>query len=126
MDYKKEREGDTVAIKKSPHPRKVVVAGPGTGKSYLFSEIIRQKRLEGKTNFLAITFVGKLGDELADDLCGLATTKTMHSFARSLVFQHCKSWNYYPGIRKIIAEDLKKLLIYQSIISNKTSLFIQR
>lgn len=107
IDYKKERYDDIVAIKNSSHPRKVIVAGPGTGKSYLFSELIKNKRAEGKTNFLAITFMGKLGDELADDLCGLATTVTMHGFARSLVCKHYTSWSYYPKMHKIIAEDLK-------------------
>ncbi len=108
MDFKKERLNDTDKIKNSVHPRKVIVAGPGTGKSYLFSEIIKKKKLEGKNNFLAITFIGKLGDFLADDLCGLAETTTMHSFARNLVLNHCKDWNYYPNIYQIIKEDLEK------------------
>ncbi|MFH1956113.1 MAG: UvrD-helicase domain-containing protein [Patescibacteria group bacterium] len=107
IDHKTERKNDIERIKGSVHPRKVIVAGPGTGKSYLFNEIIKQKRSEGKTNFLAITFIGKLGDALADDLCGLAKTTTMHSFARSFVFQHLKKWNYYPRIYELIAEDLK-------------------
>jgi superfamily I DNA/RNA helicase len=107
MDFETERKDDTDKIKNSEHPRKVVVAGPGTGKSYLFSEIIKKKQEEGKNNFLAITFIGKLGDFLADDLCGLAETVTMHSFARTLVFQYCQNWNYYPNIYQIIKEDLE-------------------
>lgn len=108
MDYKTERENDLKKIKESTNRRKVVVAGPGTGKSFLFGELIKEKRKKGKTNFLAITFIGKLGDFLADDLCGLAKTTTMHSFARSFVLEHYKGWNYYPQIYKIISEDLKK------------------
>lgn len=120
--YKKERENDIMAIKSSSHPRKVIVAGPGTGKSYLFGEIIKQKRSKGKTSFLAITFIGKLGDELADDLCGLATTKTMHSFARSLVLEYCKGWNYYPGMRKLIEDDLKAESIESFKVGDKNYL----
>lgn len=107
IDYKTERSSEVNKIRDSAHPRKIVVAGPGTGKSYLFSELIKKKLSENKTNFLAITFIGKLGDALADDLCGLARTTTMHGFARSFVLEYCKGWNYYPRIQELIAEDLK-------------------
>jgi superfamily I DNA/RNA helicase len=107
IDHKTERANDVSNIKNSVHPRKVVVAGPGTGKSFLFSELIKKKFTEGKNNFLAITFIGKLSDALADDLCGLAKTQTMHSFARSFVLKYCKGWMYYPKMHELIAEDLK-------------------
>ena len=107
IDHKTERANDVNSIKDSTHPRKVVVAGPGTGKSFLFSELIKKKLSEGKNNFLAITFIGKLSDALADDLCGLAKTQTLHSFARSFVLDHCKGWTYYPRLHELIAEDLK-------------------
>jgi len=107
VDYKKERENDITTIKNSTHPRKVVVGGPGTGKSYLFSELIKNKLSKGKTNFLAITFIGKLRDVLADDLCGLAKTTTMHSFARSFILQQYEGWNYHPRMYELISEDLK-------------------
>src|SRR3989338_2781590 len=96
IDHKMERENDLKKIKDSTHKRKIVVAGPGTGKSYMFGELIEEKRKQGKTNFLAITFIGKLGDALADDLCGLAKTTTMHSYARSFVLDSWRGWTYYP------------------------------
>jgi superfamily I DNA/RNA helicase len=108
IDHKTERENDLKKIKDSIHKRKIVVAGPGTGKSHMLGELIKDKRKQGKSNFLAITFIGKLGDALADELCGLAKTTTMHSFARSFVLKHCKGWNYYPRMYEIIAEDFKK------------------
>lgn len=107
VDHKTERTNDVNNIKNSTHPRKVVVAGPGTGKSFLFSELIKKKISEGKNNFLAITFIGKLSDALADELCGLAKTQTLHSFARGFVLEHCKGWIYYPKLHELIAEDLK-------------------
>jgi superfamily I DNA/RNA helicase len=106
MDHKAERTNDVTKIVNSTRPRKVVVAGPGTGKSHLFTELIRKKRKQGKTKFLAITFVGKLGDALADDLCGLSSIETMHSFARALVLAHNKTWDYYPRIKELITADL--------------------
>lgn len=68
IDHEKERAKDSDKILKSSHPRKVVLAGPGTGKSFLFKEAIKRKKAQGGHDFLAITFIGNLTDELADDL----------------------------------------------------------
>ncbi|MCX6753244.1 MAG: AAA family ATPase [Candidatus Nomurabacteria bacterium] len=107
IDHKAERDIDVGKIKASTHPRKVIVAGPGTGKSFLFQELIKEKKKQGKTDFVAITFIGKLGDALADDLCGLAETVTMHGFARKFVLASCGAgWEYYPRIFDVIKEDL--------------------
>src|SRR5260370_19351998 len=107
MDYKREREIDVNRILASDHPRRVVVGGPGTGKSFLFEQAIKKEMGNGKRNFLAITFIGKLGDALADDLAGLAETTTLHGFARQFVLNNCpKGWEYFPEIAEIIKEDL--------------------
>jgi hypothetical protein len=106
MDYKEERKKNLDEILDSTSKRKVVVGGPGTGKSYLFGELIKKKQKEGKNKFLAITFVGKLGDALADDLCGLTETMTMHGFARNFMVKHYKL-QYYPKMYEIIEEDLR-------------------
>ncbi|MFA5248260.1 MAG: UvrD-helicase domain-containing protein [Patescibacteria group bacterium] len=107
FDHKTERQGDIDKIKNSIHPRKIIVAGPGTGKSFLFQELIKAKKIKGKTDFIAITFIGKLGDALADDLCGLAETMTMHGFARKFLLNNSKRLQYYPRIYEIIKEDLR-------------------
>lgn len=108
INHETERKSDVGKIIASPHRKKVVVAGPGTGKSFLFSQLLKKKISEGKTNFLAITFIGKLGDSLADDLCGLAETSTLHGFARKFVLDNCpKGWTYYPKIYELIKEDLE-------------------
>ena len=107
MNHKEERDKDVSKIKASKHPHKVIVAGPGTGKSFLFQELISSKKIEGKKDFIAITFIGKLGDALADDLCGLAPTMTMHGFARKFFLANMPSWEYYPEIHDIIREDLE-------------------
>ena len=107
MDYKQERRKDFDAILTSDHGRRVVVAGPGTGKSFLFQEAIKRAREEGKKDFLAITFIGKLCDALADDLAGSTNTVTLHGFARKIVLDNCPSgWAYHPNILDIIREDL--------------------
>jgi hypothetical protein len=107
MNHKEERKKDLDTILNSSHSRRVVVAGPGTGKSFLFQEAIKRAKKVGKSSFLAVTFIGKLGDALADDLAGLADTVTLHGFARKVVLDNCPSgWEYYPKISTIIKEDL--------------------
>ena len=107
IDHEKERAKDSDKILKSSHPRKVVLAGPGTVKSFLFKEAIKRKKAQGGHDFLAITFIGNLTDELADDLAGLAETTTLHGFARGFALRNCPAgWEYYPRMREVIDEDL--------------------
>jgi hypothetical protein len=49
-DYKNERDSDVEKILNSFHDRKIVVAGPGTGKSYLFEQIIKKEKENGEWN----------------------------------------------------------------------------
>ena len=106
IDFEAERQNDLSAVVDSKHPKIIVAAGPGTGKSYLFEKVIQKKKEQGKTSFLAITFMGKLGDMLADDLAGLAETVTLHGFARNIFLKYYPKWYYYPDIAEIISEDL--------------------
>ena len=57
--------------------KKLVVAGPGTGKTYLFKDVLR-----GKRNTLTLTFVNALVEDLSLELFGLSDVKTLHAFAR--------------------------------------------
>lgn len=107
VDHEQERKKDVDAIVSSNHDRRVVVAGPGTGKSFLFQTAIKKAKKDGKKDFLAITFIGKLGDALADDLAGLAETMTLHGFARQFVLTKWKNSEYYPRMREVIQEDLE-------------------
>ncbi len=120
IDYDSERSADVSAVLNSEQHKKVVVAGPGTGKSFLFEQVINKKRAEGKTNFLAITFIGKLGDALADDLAGLAETHTLHGFARQFFLSHCSDdWEYYPYMDELIKNDLSAVGITEFKIGDE-------
>ena len=48
VNHEQERKNDVNSILNSPHPRKVVVASPGTGKSFLFQKAIKKEKEEGK------------------------------------------------------------------------------
>ncbi|MDP8240804.1 MAG: hypothetical protein P9X24_17085, partial [Candidatus Hatepunaea meridiana] len=88
--------------------RKIVVAGPGTGKTYLFKKIIGQN-----TNCLTLTFVTALVKDLALELYGLSEVRTLHGFARKELVrlsQKDKEYRIYPNLPSVISEDAFILL----------------
>jgi superfamily II DNA or RNA helicase len=72
-----ERQKHLDAVLNSPSKKKVVVAGPGTGKTHLFKKI-----LEGKKKTLTLTFVNALVEDLSLELwaCFESTYRKMGSF----------------------------------------------
>ena len=95
----------TDAIVKSTSRKKIVVAGPGTGKTYLFKKII-----EGKNNTLTLTFVNALVEDLSLELYGISDVKTLHSFARSTLGSNIGTIKIFPKLSEVIKEDAKILL----------------
>jgi superfamily I DNA/RNA helicase len=89
------------AILNSSARKKIVVAGPGTGKTFLFKKI-----LEGKANSLTLTFVNSLVEDLSLELCDLSQVRTLHSFARGLV----RGAAVFPKLSKVIRENANILL----------------
>jgi len=96
-----ERQQHIDAILASPSTKKIVVAGPGTGKTFLF-----KKALEGKGNTLTLTFVNSLVEDLSLELCGMSEVRTLHSFARSVLGNP----KLFPKLSPVIAEDAAILL----------------
>lgn len=85
------RENCTKAILESEAEKKLIIAGPGTGKSFLFQQICKQYSEDKDARILALSFINELVDDLTRDLSGLAEVKTLHSFALSKI----------PGDRKV-------------------------
>ncbi len=83
--YAQKRDALTEAIINSDACKKLIVAGPGTGKSYLFQQICKRSAGEGEAKILALSFINELVDDLSRDLNTLAEVKTLHSFALSRV-----------------------------------------
>jgi superfamily I DNA/RNA helicase len=108
---KHDRQKHVAAVLGSPSSKKVVVGGPGTGKTYLF-----KKLLEGKGNTLTLTFVNALVEDLSLELCGLSDVRTLHSFALSVLKKAKKKQpekrqpRVFPKLTQIISEDAKILL----------------
>jgi superfamily I DNA/RNA helicase len=105
-NIQKKRGEYVEAILNSTSNKKVVVAGPGTGKTYLFKEILKDNH-----NSLTLTFVNSLVEDLSLELFGMAEVKTLHSFARSILSNITKKdIRISPILSKIIKEDAQILL----------------
>jgi len=103
---KKDREDFINEILRSPSTKKIVVGGPGTGKTCLFEKII-----QGKNKSLTLTFVNELVDDLSLELYGISTVKTLHSYAqRELSHLLKKKIKIFPKLPEVIKEDAKILL----------------
>src|SRR5580704_9505784 len=95
-----ERRAFVEAIVTSTARNKIVVAGPGTGKTFLFKRI-----LQGKTRTLTLTFVNSLVEDLCLELYGLSDVRTLHSYARGLLSTLLGSAKVFPKLSDVIADD---------------------
>lgn len=86
----------------STSPKRLVIAGPGTGKSFLFQQIAKDLIDKGKSNILVLTFINELVKDLAVDMHGLAEVATLHSFAAKQLRNH---QTIYPGLLRVVEED---------------------
>jgi hypothetical protein len=85
---------------------KVVVAGPGTGKTRAFKELLGARG----GNKIALTFINNLVLGLQRDLADLAIAQTLHGFARALLHGHgahgvSQGCDYYPSLTDILSAD---------------------
>lgn len=109
-----ERSKHVEAVLLSKSAKKVVVAGPGTGKTFLFKKV-----LTDKTKTLTLTFVNSLVEDLSLELYGLSDVKTLHGFSRSIL-KHIlnKEIKISPKLSKVIKEDAH-IIIGQTIDFDK-------
>ena len=90
----------------SDAPRKIIVSGPGTGKTYTFNELLSSK--DG--NCLALTFIRNLANKLKKDLDSYAKVCTFHSFCKELLHIIPKTdltdkFDLFPKLETVIKLD---------------------
>jgi superfamily I DNA/RNA helicase len=90
--------------------RKLIVAGPGTGKTHTFKALL--EHTGGPS--LALTFINALAADLGDKLGDLAETYTFHGYCRRMLHTHAiggvsTSVDYFPPLVAIQADDLTRL-----------------
>jgi len=112
--YEKDRKKYIENVIESNSSKKIVAAGPGTGKTFLFQEICNKK--DNKNN-LVLTFINELVRDLQKDLEKVAEVRTLHSFAKKIL----KS-NFFMELTEIIEEDFlvikNKKISFKKIFSN--------
>lgn len=95
----------------SPSRKKLVIAGPGTGKTSLFKQMLERAN-GGSDRRIVLTFINNLKDDLEDELAGLAEVFTLHSFCFGLLHRNAalraslsRNFRCYPGLASLIAQD---------------------
>ncbi len=105
-----DRRRATAAIAESEASKRLVVAGPGTGKSFTFKEALAEAiRDAGGGTGLALTFIRNLVADLQRDLGDLATVNTFHGYCKYLMHQHVgglQRADLYPLLPELLVDDL--------------------
>lgn len=105
-EAKGNRESCATAIVNSCSRRITVVAGPGTGKTYLFKRIAAKK-----SKCLTLSFVNSLVDDLSLDLFGLSKVYTLHGYAAHILKKALvETVEIFPRLPAVINEDAGILL----------------
>lgn len=87
--------------------KKLVVGGPGTGKTFLFHRVL--ENLSKDADILVITFINSLADELAKRLDDIRNdkieVKTLNSFCKGFLLNKIHPYNYLPQLPEVIKND---------------------
>ena len=106
------RQATSDRLVESDAPQKLVVAGPGTGKTHNFRRVLEGA---GGGGGLALTFIRVLAEDLEQDLGDLAQVNTFHGFCKHIAHRLggvdglTKSFDYYPELLTLVADDLELL-----------------
>jgi superfamily I DNA/RNA helicase len=111
MDVKAELKAATDGILASKSSKKLVVAGPGAGKTYLFKELL--KAAEGTAHErLVLTFINTLKGDLERNLGDASQVFTLHGYCQYLLRSNVtlrsglsEQFRCYPGLRGLIPRD---------------------
>lgn len=110
-ELEKEIEELYKKILASSASKKLIIAGPGTGKTTLFKKLISSMQ-GGKDKFLALTFINNLEDELKKELGEISNVYTLHGYCHFLIISNSElayglkeKFFYYPPIVEIIKRD---------------------
>jgi superfamily I DNA/RNA helicase len=102
LDQTESRRRYLRAILDSPSERKMIVAGPGTGKTFTMGQILRGS-VPG--TMLALTFIRNLVNDMQEEFGDIAEAKTFHAYCKMLLHQLHGSVDLAPYLTKVIEED---------------------
>lgn len=109
--YYSELDRCTQRILKSKASKKIIVAGPGTGKTAFFKKIIKYQGGQ-KDDYLVLTFINNLEEELKKELGNIAKVFTFHGYCHYLLRRNInlgyglqEEFEYYPPLIRLIKSD---------------------
>lgn len=110
VNMREDRDRYTSEILDSDSDKKLIVAGPGTGKTFTFERALERVGGGG----LALTFVRNLVADLESSLGELAEARTFHSYCKLLLYQNPPPGlehpiDFYPPLNHLREEDLRFL-----------------
>jgi len=101
----------TQRILDSQSQKKLVIAGPGTGKTFLFRKLL-ETCPGSHDDRLVLTFINNLKDDLERSLGELASVYTLHAYCQRLLYRHAQlrdgltsQFRCYPGLASLIKQD---------------------
>ncbi len=103
---RQERAHHLNVILQSKSKKKLIVAGAGTGKTFIFGKLLEQ---QGGDNNLALTFIRKLVNDMAAALGGIAEVKTFHAYCKKILHANNGRVELAPFLTKIIQRDAELL-----------------
>jgi superfamily I DNA/RNA helicase len=106
LRQKAERARCLEAILASTAKKKIIVAGPGTGKTFTFGKVF-ESRAGG--NNLAMTFIRKLVGEMERSLGSNAEVKTFHAYCKKILHAQNGKVEIAPFLTHLIGRDAELL-----------------
>lgn len=106
------REARTEALERildSETDRKLVIGGPGTGKTYTFEQVI--DGLPDDADVQILSFLRLLVEDLSSDLGDQAEVSTFHGYCKRVLHENdvpdiSRDFDYYPYLKEILADDM--------------------
>ena len=93
-------------ILESDAPKKIIVAGAGTGKTFTFKKILE---LNPSDENIALTFIRLLTADMFSSFGDLAEVKTFHAYCKKVLHEKNGRVDIHPVLTNIIEEDAKYL-----------------
>jgi len=97
-----ERAACLQAILDSTEPKKLIIAGAGTGKTFTFREVL--KPAVGGTN-LVMTFIRKLVADMDKSMSDVAEVKTFHAYCKKILHEQNGRVELVAFLSQIVERD---------------------